>query len=187
MVPSSVLTPAPPMTVASRSTISSRIASWFDASLPQSGPRGHQLTVCRRHVFLMRFFGQSEDRNLCKICAEPRQSRPSRGTQRTCRSRLNSPTRSRRRSRVRRRCRSGTSGRRGENRGTSTHPREQNGTKSLNSPQKFGLLRSVQCGKCLNSLAGATGLEPATSGVTGRAEVEQYQRFSNFCRSKSVP
>jgi hypothetical protein len=136
--------------------------------LRPTGPRDHQLTVCRRHVFLMRFFGQSEDRNVCKICAEQRQSRPLRGTQRTCRSRLNSPTRFRRRSRVRRRCRSGTSGRRGENRGTSTHPREQNGTKSLNSPQKFGLLRSVQCGKCLNFLAGATELEPATSGVTGR-------------------
>lgn len=58
MVPNSVLTAAPPMTVASPSTISSRIASWFDASLPQSGPRGHQLTVCRRHVFLMRFAPQ---------------------------------------------------------------------------------------------------------------------------------
>ena len=30
------------VTVASRSMISSRIAFWFDASLPQSGPRGHQ-------------------------------------------------------------------------------------------------------------------------------------------------
>jgi hypothetical protein len=36
--------------------------------LRPTGPRDHQLTVCRRHVFLMRFFGQSEDRNLCKIC-----------------------------------------------------------------------------------------------------------------------
>jgi hypothetical protein len=46
--------------------------------------------------------------------------------------------------------------------------------------------RTVPSGNPLKSLAGATGLEPATSGVTGRAKVEQYQRFSNFCRSKNV-
>jgi hypothetical protein len=26
-----------------------------------------------------------------------------------------------------------------------------------------------------------------SAGVTGRAKDEQYQRFSNFCRSKNVP
>jgi len=43
------------VTAASRSMISSRIALWFDASLLQSRLRGHQLTFCRRHTFLMRF------------------------------------------------------------------------------------------------------------------------------------
>jgi hypothetical protein len=57
--------------VASRSTISSRIAFWFDASEPRSGPRGRQLKVRRRHTFLMRFrvsvFNQSEGRNLLNL------------------------------------------------------------------------------------------------------------------------
>jgi hypothetical protein len=47
--------------------------------------------------------------------------------------------------------------------------------------------QTVPPANLLKLLAGATGLEPATSGVTGRAKVEQYQRISNFCRSKNVP
>jgi hypothetical protein len=35
-------------------------------------------------------------------------------------------------------------------------------------------------------MAAATALEPATSGVTGRAKVEQFQRFSNFHQSQNV-
>jgi hypothetical protein len=49
---------------------------------------------------------------------------------------------------------------------------------------RFSLLGPKKEGPCA-----AAGRTPVgySAGVTGRAKVEQYQRFSNFFRSKNVP